>query len=629
MATKIYTAPPNSGTLTLGKTLPDVLYDACAKYTNPTAFNQPKGEAWESLSLNGFRNRSEELALGFVQLGLERGDRVALFMESDVPFCIADMGCLIAGLIDVPIYLSHAPESITYVLNHAEARVIVVSTHSHLETIAPLLVDVPSVEHVLVAEMDGTQPLPVLPDSVKVQSMEAVRLVGRDQAAEDPGAIAMLLSRIDPQDIATLIYTSGTTGTPKGVMLTHENISHNALTSFSGMTGYRPGPDGETALSFLPMTHVFARTLHYGILSYGSSVYFTTPENLARDLQRVRPTTFATVPRVLEKVYAKIVAKVDTLRGVKKRLLKWGLNVASKYEMGGQFGRGYHTQRKIADTLIYQKWREALGGRVHIIVCGGAALNADIANAFAAAGIPIMQGYGLTETSPIITFNRPEANRAGTVGVPLPGVEVRIAADGEILSRGPHIMKGYYKDEEKTREVIDSQGWFHTGDIGEVNGEGYLRITDRKKDLFKLSTGKYVMPQPLENRLTTEALIEQAVVVGPGHKMCGALIFPNQASLMALAEAQESATDDLEVLCAQPWVIAAYQSLVDKANMGMPHWSSIKCFTLIPQSVTVENGLLTPTLKVKRSAIRAAFAKEIEALFKRAEQEAMVPAVAA
>lgn len=628
MATKIYTAPPNTGTLTLGKTLPDVLYEACAKYTNPNALNQPKGDEWEPLSLNGFRNRSEELALGLVQLGLERGDKVALFMESDVPFCIADMGCLIAGLIDVPIYLSHAPESIAYVLNHAEARAVVVSTHAHLETIAPLLADVPSVEHVLVAEMDEAKSVPALPEKVTVQSMEAVRLVGRDQAAKDPGAIAMLLSQIDPHDVATLIYTSGTTGTPKGVMLTHENISHNALTSFSGMTGYRAGAGAEVALSFLPMTHVFARTLHYGILSYGSSVYFTTPENVARDFQRVRPTTFATVPRVLEKVYAKIVAKANTLRGVKKRLLKWGLNVASKYEMGRQFGRGYRTQRKIADTLIYQKWREALGGRVHIIVCGGAALNGDIANAFAAAGIQIMQGYGLTETSPIITFNRPENNRAGTVGVPMPGVEVRIAEDGEIVTRGPHIMKGYYKDEEKTRQAIDPKGWFHTGDIGEVNDEGFLRITDRKKDLFKLSTGKYVMPQPLENRLTSEALVEQAVIVGPGHKMCGALIFPNQAALTALAESQEKATDDLEALCADAWAQATYQRLVDKANMGMPHWSSVKCFMLIPQHLTIENGLLTPTLKVKRSAIRAAFSTEIETLFTRAEQQAVVPAAA-
>lgn len=629
MASKIYTAPPNTGTPVLGKTLPDVLYEACAQYTNPTALNQPKGDIWEPLSLKAFRNRSEELALGLLKLGLQRGEKVALFMESDVPFCIADMGCLIAGLVDVPIYLSHNAESIAYVLNHAEAQAVIVSDHTHLATIAALLPQVPAVEHVLVAEFDEAAELPELPEHVRVQAMDAVRLIGREQATHDPGAIAMLLPQIDPHDVATLIYTSGTTGTPKGVMLTHENISYNALTAFSGMTGYRPGPAGEVALSFLPMTHIFARSLHYGILSYGSSVYFTTPENLARDFQRVRPTTFATVPRVLEKVYAKIVAKADTLKGVKGRLLKWGLHVAAQYEMGERFGRGYRTRRRIADKLIYEKWREALGGRVRIIVSGGAALNGDIANAFAAAGIHIMQGYGLTETSPIITYNRPENNRAGTVGVPLPGLEVRIAEDGEILTRGPHIMKGYYKDEVKTREAIDPQGWFHTGDIGEVTDEGFLRITDRKKDLFKLSTGKYVMPQPLENALTSEPLIEQAVVVGPGHKMCGVLLFPNQEALRALAQTHNVHAEDIETLCRNEWVRTYYQQLVDEANAGLPHWSTIKCFTLIPQHLTIENGLLTPTLKVKRTAIYATFADEIKRLYEQAERDLPAPAVAA
>ncbi|NBC19205.1 MAG: AMP-binding protein [Bacteroidetes bacterium] len=616
MSSRIYTAPPGTGTLTLGKTLPEMMYDACDRYTHPTALNQPSGDGtWTPYSLDAFRLISEELALGFLDLGLDRGDRVGFYLDSDVYFCLADMGCLLAGIIDVPIYLSSAPEMTQYVLDHAEVKAMCVADVERLNELAELLPELPRIQTIILARKE-TDDLPSLPDGVTVLTYEDVRDRGARRLREAPEAIGDLRDQIDPHDLATLIYTSGTTGRPKGVMLTHENISFNALTAFSGMKGYRDGPDGEVAVSFLPLTHVFARTLHYGFLYRGTGVYFTTPDDLVRDMGEVHPTAFATVPRVLEKVYAKIQERIDGMEGLQGRIGAWALDLAQQYELGHEPQGLDALKLKLADTLVYGKWRDVMGGRINYVICGGAALNSEIANVFSAAGLTVLQGYGLTETSPVITFNRPDRNRAGTVGEPIPGVEVMIADDGEILTRGPHVMQGYYKNEEKTDEVINAEGWFHTGDIGEFTDEGFLRITDRKKDLFKLSTGKYVMPQPLENQLGVEGLVENAVVVGSGYKFCTALIFPEQEALESFARSvgldPEMPPDEL---VEEPQVIARYQELVDKANEDMDHWSTIKRFALIPEHLTIENGLLTPTLKVKRAKVRERYADEIEALY--------------
>ncbi|MEM9665747.1 MAG: AMP-binding protein, partial [Bacteroidota bacterium] len=372
----------------------------------------------------------------------------------------------------------------------------------------------------------------------------------------------------------------------------------------------------ECILSFLPLTHVFARSLHYGALAFGADIYFTTPERLAGDLKKIQPTIFATVPRLLEKVYGRILEQATTLTGLKKKLLDWALELAQQYELGTEPEGRYAAQLAVADQLVFTKWRAALGGHIKYVICGGAALNAQLANLYAAAGVTVLQGYGLTETSPVITYNRPGQNRAGTVGQPLPGVEVRIAADGEILTRGPHVMQGYYKNPEKTAAVIDEEGWFCTGDIGEVTEDGFLRITDRKKDLFKLSTGKYVMPQPLENHLSTHPLIDQAVVVGTGHKYCTALIFPNHETLRVYAEVHHLGHQQpMEVLAADPGIHQRYQALVDEANLGKDAWSTIKRFRLLTEPLTVENGLLTPTLKVRRTQVRERYAAEIDQLY--------------
>lgn len=622
MSSPIHTAPPGSGTAIRGKTLPELLYEATEQYTNEQAFNQPTEDGWTPTSLADFRNQSEEVALGLLNLGLERGDHVAFFMESDVYFCVSDMGCLLSGLVDVPIYLSHAPEQVRYVIDHSESKALIIQNLERLEHIAPLLSDLPDIRFVIVAETPSGAEMPELSEGVQLTTLDDVRKRGRTATSDQTGDIAALRSQIDPDDLATIIYTSGTTGQPKGVMLSHENISFNALTAFSGLKDYRPGPDGEVALSFLPLTHVFARALHYGFVSRGTSVYFTHPDDLVQALPKVRPTVFASVPRLLEKVYAGIQEKIMQMTGFRRSIGTWSLGIARQYEIGQEPSVLYDLKRSVADALVFGKWRDALGGRLRYVIVGGAALSAELANVFGAAGITALQGYGLTETSPVISFNRPERNRAGTVGEPLPGVEVKIADDGEILTRGPHVMQGYFKAPDKTDKVIEDDGWLHTGDIGEFTEEGFLRITDRKKDLFKLSTGKYVMPQPIENKLGAEPVIEQAVVIGEDHKFCAALIFPTESALRSRVKAMGLDADQpLAELLKEPDVIDLYQKLVDKANDGMDHWSTVKRFALIPKELSVESGLLTPTMKVKRPSVRTMFADEIQALYDEAERE--------
>ena len=608
----------------LGHTLPDLLYKAVLNHENPNMFNRRDGDDWLTLSLDAYRAQAEEVALGLLELGLDRGDRVALYMESDTFFSLADMGCLIAGLIDVPIYLNQGPGTNEFILRHSGAKALFVSNLTRLHDIDELLTEAPDIKTVIVAEPEPGQKLTPLPEGVRWLSLDTVRRKGIAARERAPARISELLERLDPNDMATIVYTSGTTGEPKGVMLSHQNLSSNALTAFAELGDFEPGADGDVVLSFLPMSHIFARTLFYGVLAHAATIYFTHPDFLAEDLKRVRPTVFATVPRVLEKVYGKILEKITTLQGLKKKLANWSLEVAGQFELGKPMKRGDRFQLKLADTLVFRQWRAALGGRVKYIIAGGAALGADLTNLFAVAGVNILQGYGLTETSPVITFNRPHRNRAGTVGEPLPGVEVMLADDGEILTRGPHVMLGYYKNPEKTREVLTDDGWFHTGDIGEITPDGFLRITDRKKDLFKLSTGKYVMPQPLENRLNSHPLIEQAVVVGPGEKYCAALIFVNQDALRIFAEARGLGGLEMERLVRHPKILKRYRELIDLANEGMDHWNTIKRFRLLLDHLSIENGMLTPTLKIKRKKVMERYAEEIEALY--AEDDGESPA---
>ncbi len=606
----------------LGKTLPDLLYDACARYPNPRLYARHTPAGWTYLSIDEYRIQAEEVALGLIDYGLGRGDRVALYMESDSLFCVADMGCLIAGMVDVPIYLSQSAATNAYILKHSGAVALFVTSMPLLEELNALLAETDCLKTIIVAEPPEPKTMTLMPEGVQWITMDRLRARGRERIKTEPAVVAGLRARLAPDDLATIVYTSGTTGEPKGAMLSHQNISYNGVTSVQELGDFRPGAEGEVSISFLPLSHIFARTLYYGVLASGITTYFSTPERLTQDLAEVRPTLFATVPRLLEKIHSRILEKATTLKGVKKKLMHWSLGLAGAYSLDAAPSGGYRLQLKLADALVFKKWRAALGGRVKYIISGGAALNPDLANLFAAAGIKVLQGYGLTETSPVIAFNRPTRNRAGTVGELLPGVEAVLAEDGELITRGPHVMLGYYNAPEKTKEVIDEAGWLHTGDIAEFTPDGFLRITDRKKDLFKLSTGKYVMPQPLENRLMAHPLVEQAVVVGADKKYCGALIFVNQETLKRFAETRGvdggvAVQDMLEHAA----IKERFKQLVDLANEGMDPWSTIKRFTLVADHLTIENGMLTPTMKVKRAKVRERYADRIKALYPLEEGE--------
>ena len=594
----------------LGRTLPSLLYHANASHPNSRAFVQKEGGSWKAYSTDEFKDAAEELAVGLLDLGLRPGDRVALYQESDVYFCLADMGCLIAGLIDVPVYLTHTPETIKFVLNHAEVQAVIASGGDRFDELIEALEFPTGVRHIILTEPAHDIKALGVPEGISLLTLSDVRSRGRELILDDSEHVRALSDRLDPSDLATIIYTSGTTGRPKGVMLTHENISSNALMAFSGIKSYKPGMGGEVMLSFLPLTHVFARTLYYGALARGTSLYFSHPDRLVEDLSTVRPTVISTVPRVLEKVYAKIIARTQSATGLKGKIARWGLNRAQRESSrsGLLFGA--------ADRLVYKKWRAIFGGKIRWIISGGAALNSEITEVFNRAGLTILQGYGLTETSPVIAFNRPDSNRAGTVGTVLEGLELKIDVDGEILTRGPHVMAGYFRDEERTAAMIDEEGWLHTGDIGELSEDGFLTITDRKKDLFKLSTGKYVMPQPLENRLAAEPLIDQSVVIGSGHKFAAALIFPSEDNIRTLAQSLGiSSAIELPALCKNERILTEFSRIVDKAIEGMSHWSTIKRFTVVPAQLSVENDLLTPTLKVKRAGVRNTFSEAIEELY--------------
>jgi len=613
MSLQIHTAPPGTGDIVLGVTLPKLLDDAVAQYPNAKAFNQPRDSGWLTLSGEEMKRAADELALGLRTMGLERGDRVGFFMNSDLFFSMADLGCLIGGLVSVPLYTTYATENLVYVTKHAEASAMIVSNPDMLRELAGWIGETPGVKLVVLAE--GESGDVSLPEGVRLLTLDTVRAEGRARAERESGELNELRAAVDPHDVATLIYTSGTTGLPKGVMLTHENISSNVYASFSGIAIL--GHQEEVALTFLPMTHIFARMLSFAHVAWGHSIYYSDPDHLVEHLPQVRPTVFATVPRVLEKVFDKVLLGVQDAEGAKKAIGSWAIGLAQAYEIGREPTGIKSLQYALADKLVYSKLREKLGlTRIKAVAAGGAALRADLANAFAAMKIPVFQGYGLTETSPVISVATPRKNKAGTVGPPIPGVEVAIAEDGEILTRGPHIMKGYYKDEKQTGEVIDDDGWFHTGDIGEFTPDGFLKITDRKKAMFKLSTGKYVVPQPIENTLMQSPLIEQAVVLGAGDKFCTALIFPNVDAVAGWAR-HHGARHDVapEELLRQPEVIGKFERIVTEANSGMDHWSQVKRFRLIPELMDIENGLLTPTMKVKRRAVTDRYEAEIQAMY--------------
>jgi long-chain acyl-CoA synthetase len=595
----------------LGQTIPSLLDEVCDRHPNPQALQQWVKNRWRSLSNQAFRLESEELALGLLALSLKQGDRVSLFMHSDINFCVADMACLLAGLVNVPIDQGWNSEAILFILQQTESAVLIVTDLELLHQISPYLGKATFLKTVILVDVTTAETPPNLPSEVSVIPLEIVKAQGKAQRSTQ--ALQKLRLAIAPGDTATIVYTTGVNGQPKGVMLSHESLAGNILASFSSIPELQPG-EAEVALLFLPLTHIFARVFLYGHFYYSHRVYFTTPNWVLSHLREVRPTFFITVPRLLEKAHEKILERGKKLDGVQRWLFNRAMALAMQYDLAQPPKGFYALKLKLANRWVFSRWRTAFGGRVKFVISGGAALKPELATVFSAAGIPVFQGYGLTESGSALCSNRVGLNRAGTVGLPIAGVEIAIAPDGEILAQTPYKMQGYYKDLEATQAVIDAEGWLHTGDLGEFTAEGFLKITGHKKNLFKLATGKYVAPQPIEEQLKRSPFVKQAIVIGAHRKFCTLLIFPDLDYLCPQAEGMCLSLPP-EKMLKHSKITTLYQSLINDVNQNLPHWSTIKRFRLLHLTLTIEEGASKPLLTIKRDNIDQFFAAEIEAMY--------------
>ena len=545
---------------------------------------------WIATSTKEYVDKANAISRGLLRMGVKPNDKIAVIsMTNRTEWNIMDIGVLQIGAQNVPIYPTISEEDYEYVLNHSEAKFCFVSCDEVLQKVLAVSGRLNKLEDVFSF------------DQLKnCKHWSEVLEKGRDTSNQKE--VEERKAAVNPQDLATLIYTSGTTGKPKGVMLSHHNIVSNVLSSEKRV----PFEAGATALSFLPICHIFERMILYLYQYCGIQVYFAEGlDKISDNVKEVKPNVMTVVPRLLEKVYDAIIAKGTELSGIKKSLFYWAVKLGLRYEPYGANGWWYEKQQGLARKLIFSKWQQALGGNLETMVSGSAALQPRLARVFAAAGMPVMEGYGLTETSPVISVNdqRNKGWKIGTVGRVIEGVEVKIAEDGEILCKGPNVMMGYYKDPEKTAEVI-KDGYFHTGDIGEIDSDGFLKITDRKKEMFKTSGGKYVAPQLLENRLKQSRFIEQVMVVGEGEKMPAALIQPNFEFLEEWAKRHNITIPANSDIIHNEKILARIQEEVDLANQEFAKWEKVKQFRLTPDVWTVEDGHLTPTMKLRRKIIK-------------------------
>lgn len=560
------------------------------KYNLKKAFTSKYNGKWVSTSTEEYISQANAISRGLLRLGVKPNDKIAVISSSNrTEWNILDIGILQIGAQNVPIYPTISKEEYEYILNHSESTYCFVSDSEILEKLNAIKVN---------THLKAVYTFNDIPGE---QSWKEILTLGADASNQEE--VEARKNNVSPEDLATLIYTSGTTGTPKGVMLSHKNIVSNVLDSEKRV----PFENGKSkGLSFLPVCHVFERMILYLYQYCGVEIYFAESiETMSDNLKEIKPHVMTAVPRLYEKVYDKIVAKGSELGGIKKALFFWAINLGLRYEPYGANGWWYEWQLKIARKLIFSKWQEGLGGNLELMVSGSAALQPRLTRMFAAAGMPIMEGYGLTETSPVIAVNdqRNHGFKIGTVGKIIDNVEVKIAEDGEILVKGPNIMMGYYKDPQKTAEVMTGD-YFHTGDIGEIDSEGFLKITDRKKEIFKTSGGKYIVPQYIENEMKQSRFIEQIMVVGEGEKMPAALIQPNFEFLKEWAKRHNiQLENNHEAIVQNQQVIDRIQMEVDTCNERFGNWEKIKTFRLTPDVWSIDEGHLTPTLKLKRKII--------------------------
>ncbi len=558
---------------------------------------------WKSTSSKEYIDKANAISRGLLRLGVKPNDKIAVISTTNrTEWNILDIGILQLGAQNVPIYPTISAADYEYILNHSEANYCFVSD----ETILEKLNQIKDQTH-----LKGVYSF----DSIENQAnWEEVLILGEDTSNQN--VVDDRKTNVSPNDLATLIYTSGTTGRPKGVMLSHKNLVSNVLDSEKRV----PFDYGKSkSLSFLPVCHVFERMILYLYQYCGVEIYFAESiEQMGENLKEIKPNVMTAVPRLYEKVYDKIIAKGTELSGIKKMLFFWAVDLGLKYEPYGKNGWWYEKQLGLARKLIFSKWKEGLGGNLDLMVSGSAALQPRLTRVFAAAGMPIMEGYGLTETSPVISVNdqRNRGFRVGTVGRVIDNVEVKIATDGEILVKGPNVMLGYFKDAEKTAEVMTGE-YFHTGDIGEICQEGFLKITDRKKDMFKTSGGKYVVPSLLENQLKQSRFIEQIMVIGEGEKMPAALIQPNFEFIKDWIQRKEKDIESsASSICSSEIIINRIEREVDEANQNFGKWEQIKKFELTPEVWSIDDGHLTPTMKMKRKVIKEKYKVLIEKIYR-------------
>ena len=566
------------------------------------AFTTKYNGVWESLNTQQFCDQAHQISRALLNLGINAQDKIAMISSTNrTEWNLIDTGLLAIGAVNVPIYPTISSEDYEYILNHSESQYCFVSDQEVYEKVIAIKDKVKSLK--------------------KIYSFDTIKgcsnwkeLLEMGTSSDQDEAVQKRKDAVLPSDLATIIYTSGTTGTPKGVMLSHDNVVSNVLSSSKRL----PLTIGEaSALSFLPICHIFERVILYIYMYNSVSVYFAESlDKIADNLREIKPNVMTAVPRLLEKVYDKIYARGAELSGIKQKLFYWAVDLGLQYEPYGQNGAWYEFKLKIAKKLILSKWQEALGGNLELIASGSAALQPRLARIFTAAGMTLVEGYGLTETSPVISVNDIRNNffKIGSVGQIIDGVTVKIAEDGEILCKGPNVMMGYYKEQEKTAEVMTGD-FFHTGDIGEIDANGFLKITDRKKEMFKTSGGKYIAPQVIENQMKQSLFIEQIMVVGESRKMPTALIQPNIEYITQWLDNKGIKTNSLQEACKEISLLEAIQKDIDEHNEKFGAWEQIKRFELIPEEWSIDEGHLTPTMELKRKVVKEKYNSIIEKMY--------------
>ena len=591
------------------KTLAELFIKAAEKHNRADALNFKTGGEWKRISSLEMIARIERIALGLYALGLRKGDRIALLAANSPEWTLTDAGCQFAGVIDAPVYTTLAPNAVEYIIKDAGARVLFLENAESYERLKIILPKCPMLEKIIFFDSTANE----IENSMSLLELETT---GAKLKEANPNLIKDLTEAVAPQDVATLIYTSGTTGEPKGVMLTHSNLVSNVLDAGAEHT-FSPK---DKPLSVLPFSHVFERTGMYLYIQNGMAVYYAESIERAPDnLLEVKPTLFVAVPRIFEKAYARAKTKAAQLSPLKEQIFDWAIEVGKEYALRTEHGqpipRLLAVKHSIADRVVFSKLREFFGGNLSFCISGGAALSEDISLIFTGAGIAIMQGYGLTETSPVVTTNTGMHSRLGTVGKPIRNVRVRIAEDGEIEVSGANVMLGYYNKPEATREAFTADGWFKTGDIGTLDADGFLKITDRKKELFKTSGGKYIAPSPIEQLIKASRFVSQVVLVGNERNFPAALVVPNFEQLENYAKIKNLDIKSPAEFCTHPRIIDLIERQIAELTQNLSQYEKVKRIALLENELTVEGGELTPTLKVKRRVVDEKYQAVIERIY--------------